>query len=190
MKSNGGRRNSGRPAPAANPDEVATVRTDAIDLDLLLRISEDARSSVRGLAAKVGMSAPPVSERLARLERQGVISGYRAEIDWARLGYRLVAFISVICVQGFEQSRTVAALEELPEVESVDLVTGSADLLVRLRVRDIDHLRVCIMGGVWNVPGIERTETSICLGRAARIPFQTKLVRALLEEERGRRASS
>lgn len=167
------------PHHAARPD-VTPVHADAVDLAIVLCLARDARRSIRNIASEIGMSPPPVAERLARLEARGVIAGYRADINWGLLGYGLVAYISVTCIQGFEQGRTVEALDALPEVEKVDLVTGGADLLVRLRVKDTEHLRACIFNGVWNVPGLERTETCICLSGSRPAPFEPKFAEALV----------
>jgi Lrp/AsnC family leucine-responsive transcriptional regulator len=167
------------PHQTARP-EVTPVSADPLDLAILLCLARDARRSIRNIAAEIGMSPPPVAERLAKLEAKGVIAGYHASIDWGILGYGLVAYVSVTCIQGFEQAATVQALEALPEVEQVDLVTGNADLLVRLRVKDTEHLRALIFNGVWNVPGLERTETCICLSGSHRVPFEPKFAEALV----------
>ncbi|MHB1500536.1 MAG: Lrp/AsnC family transcriptional regulator [Candidatus Dormibacteria bacterium] len=154
---------------------------DAIDLAILVLLLRDARSSVRRIAAGVGMSAPAVSERIARLERNGVVRGYRAEVDWARLGYGLTAHLMVTGVQGWEQIETVEALRHLHEVESVEVVTGTADLVVRVRVRDHAHLRECLFERIWKVAGVHRTETMICLGEDSAKPFDLELAESLLE---------
>ncbi len=154
---------------------------DAIDLSILVLLLRDARSSVRKIAAGVGMSAPAVSERIARLERQGVIRGYRAEVDWARLGYGLTAYLMITGVQGWEQTETVEALRQLREVETVEVVTGTADLVVRVRVRDQAHLRECLFERIWKVPGVHRTETMICLGEDSAKPFALELAESWLE---------
>lgn len=110
------------------------------------------------------MSAPAVAERLARLERSGVIRGYRVEIDRAQLGFPLVAYIGAVTVQGADQVRLVEALRDLREVEDVHIVTGPMDLLVRVRVRDTSHLRRLLFEEIWSIEGIERTETFVSLG--------------------------
>lgn len=161
-----------RPTSAGLPDQT--------DLRILVLLLRDARRSVRGIAAEVGMSAPAVAERIARLERQGIIRGYRAEVDWSRLGYGLLIYIRVTSVQGFEQSATVAGLRALSEVEQVEIVTGDSDMLVRLRVTDQEHLRRCLFERVWKVPGIERTETLICLGELPPKAFDLELAESLL----------
>jgi len=135
-----------------------------MDRGILRLLVQDARMSVRKISRQVGMSAPAVAERIARLERAGVIRGYRADIDRAALGFPLVVYVGVVAVQGADQPDVVDRLRAMPEVEDVHIVTGPKDLLVRLRVRDHEHLRDALFDRIWNVPGIERTETYISLG--------------------------
>jgi Lrp/AsnC family transcriptional regulator, leucine-responsive regulatory protein len=138
---------------------------DPQDLAILRLLATDARMSQRRIAREVGMSPPAVAERMARLERSGVVRGYRAEIDRSALGYPLIVYIGVVAVQGADQPKVVQALRELPEVEDVHVVTGPKDLLVRLRVRDHEHLKTALFDRIWSMPGIDRTETYISLGQ-------------------------
>lgn len=163
---------------------------DPVDLEILVLLLRDARRSVRGIAAEVGMSAPAVAERIARLERHGVIRGYRAEIDWCRLGYGLLVYVRITGVQGSEQSETVARLRKLPEVEQVEVVTGDSDLLVRLRARDQQHLRDVLFERVWKISGIERTETLLCLGELPAKSFDLELIESLLHQVEALRSAA
>jgi Lrp/AsnC family leucine-responsive transcriptional regulator len=74
-------------------------------------------------------------------------------------------YIGVVAVQGADQPQVVRALRDLPEVEDVHVVTGPKDLLVRLRVRDHEHLKDALFDRIWKLPGIDRTETYISLGQ-------------------------
>jgi Lrp/AsnC family transcriptional regulator, leucine-responsive regulatory protein len=132
---------------------------------ILRLLGRDARMSQRRLAREVGMSPPAVAERIARLERAGVIRGYRADIDRTALGFGLVVYVGVVAVQGGDQRDVVRSLRGLPEVEDVHVVTGPRDLLVRLRLRDHEHLRDVLFDRIWNLRGVERTETYISLGQ-------------------------
>ena len=87
-------------APLAKLTDVANpstpkIEVDDLDLALLAALASDARQSRRALARQVEMSAPAVADRLARLERSGVIRGYRVDVDWAALGYPVVVYIAV-----------------------------------------------------------------------------------------------
>ncbi|HEX5406991.1 MAG TPA: Lrp/AsnC family transcriptional regulator [Pseudonocardiaceae bacterium] len=139
------------------------VPLDSVDLKLLLLLSGDARISQRSLARELGMSPPAVADRLARLHRQGVITGYGVRLDWSALGYPTIVYLTVTAVQGYEQGTIMARLAALPEVEEVMLVTGAFDMLVRVRVRDHTHLRDLLINSVWQIEGIQRTETSLTI---------------------------
>lgn len=145
--------------PPADPAEGL----DETDLALLRLLLEDARRSQRQLGQLVSMSAPAVGARVARLERLGIVTGYRVELSWPKLGLPLVAYIGAVTGQHGEQPAVIAALREMPEVEQVDMLTGPLDLMIRVRVRDHEHLRHCLIDGVWRIPGIQRTETFVVL---------------------------
>lgn len=162
--------------PLPRPD----LPVDEVDLALLRLLAGDARVSQRGLARQVGMSAPAVGERLSRLERLGVLRGYRAEIDFAALGAPLIVFLGIVAVQGHDQRDLIAALRALPEVESVDVITGPLDLLVRLRLRDHAHLRDTLFERIWALAGVQRTETFISLDSMAPKDFGGSFISALL----------
>jgi DNA-binding Lrp family transcriptional regulator len=132
---------------------------DATDLALLKILVADCRTSQRRIATMLGVSAPTVGERMARLERNGVITGYSAQVDWSVVGYGQVVFLSIEAGPAYDVAAIMAALWELAEVEDVTLVTGELDLLIRMRVRDYGELRTILMDQVWRIPGIQRTAT-------------------------------
>ena len=146
---------------AAAPATPAPL--DAVDLRLLLLLSRDARLSQRSLARELSMSAPAIAERIARLERQGVITGYGVRLDWGALGLPTIVYLTITAMHGYQQGVIMDELTALPEVEEVLLMTGGFDMLVRLRVRDDSHLRDLLLNRVWQIEGIQRTETSITI---------------------------
>ncbi len=159
------------PAPLARLADVATpsqekVEVDDLDLTLLRALAADARQSQRALARAVGMSPPAIADRLARLERAGAIRGYRVDIDWAALGYPVVVYLAVTAGPGMDLSEIIRAIRALPEAQSMSVVTGAFDLLVRLRVRDHTHLRDLLLTSIFQIPGVQRTETFLSLAEA------------------------
>lgn len=166
------------------------ARLDAIDMRILRLLSEDSRQSQRSLARELSMSPPAVGERIVRLERAGVIRGYTVDIDWADLGLPMVAFIDVVSVQGAVQRRLLARLSELPSVDGVDVVTGSSDLRVHLRVRDHTHLREVLFGEILPLEEIQRTETLICLESMPHKNFAAAMLAALIEKDSVSRATA
>lgn len=115
-------------------------RTDRKILDLLQR---QGRMSMTELAEQIGLSTSPCSERVKRLERAGVITGYHARIDPAALGRTLLIFVEITLAAKsgdvFDQMRQ--ELLHVPEVMECHLVSGSFDYLVKARLRAMGEYR-------------------------------------------------
>jgi DNA-binding Lrp family transcriptional regulator len=178
-------------APLARLTEVSTpatpkVEVDELDLALLRVLATDARQSQRALARAIEMSAPAVADRLARMERSGVIRGYRVDIDWAALGYPVVVYVAVTAGAGMDLSEIIKTLRALPEAEDMSVVTGGLDLLVRLRVRDHAHLRELLLTEIFTINGVQRTETFLSLADVEPANFTA----GLLEQMSERRGAS
>jgi Lrp/AsnC family transcriptional regulator, leucine-responsive regulatory protein len=167
-------------APLAGLTEVsvplAPTVEDESDLALLRALAQDARQSQRALARTIEMSAPAVADRLARLERAGVIRGYRVDIDWAALGYPVVVYLAVTAGPGMDLSEIIKAISALPEAQDMSVVTGGMDLLVRLRVRDHAHLRELLLTQIFKINGVQRTETFLSLADVEPANFTAALL--------------
>jgi DNA-binding Lrp family transcriptional regulator len=107
------------------------------------------------------MSPGAISERIARMEERGVILGYHARINPAALGYGLEAIVGLQTRQGPALADTLATLLAIPEVEAVSLVTGQWDVVVRIRVRDHQHLRSVVLDTIWPMPAFRHSETMV-----------------------------
>jgi Lrp/AsnC family transcriptional regulator, leucine-responsive regulatory protein len=178
-------------APFARLAEVTSaappaVEVDSLDLALLHALATDARQSQRALARQVEMSPPAVADRIARLERLGAIKGYRVDVDWAALGYPVVVYIAVTASPGVDLSEIINAIRALPEAEDMSVVTGGLDMLVRLRVRDHAHLRELLLAEIFQINGVQRTETFLSLADVEPDNFTA----AMLEQMRQRRGDA
>jgi Lrp/AsnC family leucine-responsive transcriptional regulator len=110
---------------------------------LLAELQADARLSLAELGRRVGLSSPAVAERLARLERDGVIRGHHADVDPRALGYPLSVVIRIRPAP--RRLRDVAsAAAGSPEVVECDRITGEDCFVVRAHVRDVGHLEELI----------------------------------------------
>ena len=147
-------------AEVVAPQQPA-VPLDETDLGLLRLLSADARISQRQLAVQLGVSAPTVGERLSRLERLGVIRGYTVDVNWEALGFGVPVFVSIKAAAGYDVAQIMKSLWAITEVETVTLVTGSLDLLIKLRVRNDTHLRSVLLNQVWQISGMQGTETML-----------------------------
>lgn len=112
---------------------------DAIDQAILTQLHQDARTSLKELAERVGLSSPSVSERLRRLEERGVVRAFTVDIEPRALGYQLQAIVHIRPLPG-----QLAAVERLirdtPEFCECDKVTGDDCFVARVYVRTIEQL--------------------------------------------------
>ena len=124
---------------------MASIRKSLDDTDrrLLAVLQQEARISLAELGRRVGLSAPAVADRVSRLEREEVITGYRAEVDPRRLGLDLTAVIRVRPAPG--QLQNVAALSQrVGEVVECRRITGEDCYIATAHVRDVEHLEEII----------------------------------------------
>jgi len=116
---------------------------DATNLRLLGELQRDARLSLAELGRRVGLSSPAVAERLGRLERDGVIRGYRADIDPRALGYPLGAVIRVRPAPR-QIPKVAEVARATPEVVECHRITGEDCFFIKAHIRSVDHLEEVI----------------------------------------------
>ena len=112
---------------------------DDVNLRILAELQAEGRVGMAELGRRVGLSAPAVSERVQRLERAGVITGYRAELEPAALGYPISAIVRIRPSPG-QLQRIPEIARETPEVAECHRITGEDCYLLRLHLRSIDEL--------------------------------------------------
>ena len=136
---------------------------DRIDVGLLAALQEDARQTVKELAARVGLSPSATHERVRALTRDGVVTGTHAAVDPRALGIGLQALVQVQLRH--HERDSVATFRAhalgLPETVAVTHLTGTVDFLVHVAVRDTDHLRALTLESFTTRPEVSRIETSI-----------------------------
>jgi len=119
------------------------IALDGTNIALLDQIRADTRVSNAELGRRVGLSAPAVAERLARLEEAGVIRGYRAELDPRALGYALSVVLRIRPAPR-ELKKVAELAQRTPEVVECHRITGDDCYFMRLWVRDVEHLEEVI----------------------------------------------
>ncbi|AOX17114.1 Lrp/AsnC family transcriptional regulator [Kozakia baliensis] len=114
---------------------------DAIDRQIVVELQEDGRMTNVELARRIGISAPPCLRRVRRLEETGIIRGYHAEVDAAKLGWSLTLFalIGLESQKGSVLEAFEAQIAQWPEVRECHMIRGGGDFLVRLVARDAAH---------------------------------------------------
>jgi Lrp/AsnC family transcriptional regulator, leucine-responsive regulatory protein len=127
---------SARPAQGL-PDGKSLL--DEVNRRLLGLLAEDPRLTASELARRVGMSAPAVRERIARLEQAGVIRGYRLDIDPAAVGLPVAAWVRVRPGPG-QLPRIAVLAAQVPEVSECHRISGEDCFLLKVHVPTIEAL--------------------------------------------------
>ena len=104
---------------------------DKIDMKLIGLLQENARYSLKQLAEQVFLSSPAVSSRIERLEKEGYITGYQAEIDMLKLGYHITAFINLEMAPKLKNT-FYPFIESCPNVLECNCVTGNYSMLIKV----------------------------------------------------------
>lgn len=146
---------------------MSRSKIDEIDRRILRCLHADGRATLQDLSAAVGLSATPVGRRLRALEASGIITGYRAMIDEAALGFGVSVFVSVRLDRQIDGALATfeASIRALPEVVDCWLMTGNRDYLLRVATADLAEFESFLVGRLTKVPGVASIESSIPLRR-------------------------
>lgn len=140
---------------------IPTVPLDRLDRRILRLLQAEGRLTHVELAERIGLSPTAATERVKRLVRDGVIAGYAARLDPAKLGLGLLVFVEVTLdrttADVFEKFD--AAVRRAPEVLECHLVAGGFDYLVKARVPDMAHYRKFLGEVLLGLPGVRATHT-------------------------------
>ena len=112
---------------------------DAIDEKILELLQDNARTSIKDIASQVFLSSPAVTARIERLERNGVIRGYHAQINSDALGYRIKAFIS-LDLDPIQKDDFYPFIQRMPNVIECNCITGEYSMLIEVGFYNTDEL--------------------------------------------------
>lgn len=140
---------------------------DPHDIRILRELARDGRIPLQALAEHIGLSATPTARRLRRLEERGVVTGYRAVIDEAALGFDVSVFISVQLDRQVDDAlaRFEREIARFDEVVDCWLMTGDRDYLLRVVTRTMREFEQFLTGRLTKVPGVASIQSSIPLRR-------------------------
>jgi Lrp/AsnC family leucine-responsive transcriptional regulator len=139
---------------------------DEIDRKIIAALQADGRLSILALAEMVGLSPSPCARRVRLLEEAGIISGYVAVVDQAKVGLPISVFASIKLERQREEEldRFSQAVARWPEVVDCFLMTGQRDYLLRIVVRDLEAYERFLKGKLTRLDGVASIESSFALG--------------------------
>jgi Lrp/AsnC family leucine-responsive transcriptional regulator len=127
----------------ANQRRNGAIAEDPTNRRIVGELQGDARLSLAELGRRVGLSSPAVAERVQRLEDEGVIAGYRAEIDPRAFGYALTAVVRVRPTPR-QLPKVAEVARAAPEVVECHRITGEDCFFLKAHVRSVEHLEELI----------------------------------------------
>jgi Lrp/AsnC family transcriptional regulator, leucine-responsive regulatory protein len=138
------------------------VRLDEIDVAILELLQKNARIKRNEIAEKVGLSLPSASDRLRKLEEQGIVTGYHAKLDAKRLGRDITAFVVVTVDSSRHFHAFVEHASGIDEILECHAVTGTGTHLLKVRTENTGSLER-LLAKVQSWLGVVGTATSIVL---------------------------
>ncbi|KUR77606.1 ArsR family transcriptional regulator [Novosphingobium sp. Fuku2-ISO-50] len=144
---------------------VMAVDLDDFDRKILDTLRKDGRITFTELAHKVGLSKTPCQQRVRRLVDSGVIVGFRAIVDPAKVGLDHVAFTEVKLSDTREAAlgEFNAAVRLIPEVEECHMIASSFDYLLKVRTADIRRYRWVLGEKISSLPHVASTSTFVAM---------------------------
>lgn len=138
---------------------------DRIDLKILRLLQKDGRLSNVELSRQINLSPAPCLTRVKKLEQEGYILRYRAELNADKLGLSLLAYVEITL------DRTTSdvfdlfkdAVQSIPEIEECQMVAGGFDYLIKVRCADMDAYRSLLGDKIATIKGISQTHTYVVM---------------------------
>lgn len=140
-------------------------KLDKLDRKILKALQEDGRIAMKDLAERVGLTVTPCIERVKRMERDQVITGYYARVDPAQLGAALLVFVEITLGNKsgnmFDQFRR--EVQKIPEVLECHLVSGDFDYLIKARIGEMADYRKLLGDILLQLPGAVQSKSYVVM---------------------------
>lgn len=136
-------------------------KLDAIDRRILNVLQAHGRLSIVDLAERVHLTKTPCSERVKRLERDGIIAGYSANLNPAEvdMGHVMIVHVNLSKTSDSSLEEFNRAVKLIPEVQSCLMIAGPFDYMLRVRTRDIAQFREVLGEQISQLPSVMQTHS-------------------------------
>ncbi len=148
-----------------SPETLSPIRLDITDVEILRHLQADGRLSNIELSKRVHLSPTPCLNRVKRMEREGVITGYGAFVDPSKLDAAMLVFVEVVLDRTTEDvfAQFKQAVMDIPEVQECHLLSGGYDYLIKARVKDMAAYRSFLGQSLVSLPSVRETHTYVVM---------------------------
>jgi Lrp/AsnC family leucine-responsive transcriptional regulator len=140
-------------------------KLDSIDRRILAELQTNGRLPIVELANRVHLTKTPCAERVKRLERAGIITGYMATLDAKAMGAGNVIIVHVTLKQTSDNAFELfnAAVKRIPQVQGCYLLAGQFDYMLKVRTSDITEYRNVLADQIGRLPGVQLTHSYVAM---------------------------
>ena len=142
---------------------------DEKDEKILKLLKENSKLSTQQMAKKILMPITTIHNRIKKLEKEGIIKRYTVELNNKKVGKNVAAYIHITVDYKLlkeikiSQHELAKKLKQHEFIEEAAMVTGGTDIIIKVRVKDIDELDDFVTKRLRNINGIEKTQTMVIL---------------------------
>lgn len=145
-------------------------RIDETDRKILSYLVKDSRTPFLEIARQCGVSGAAIHQRIAKLERSGIIEGFSLNVKPSTLGLGVCAFIMITLTEDNKYSEVVKFLKKIPEIVECHFITGKASIMIKVYCSDNDHLMELLLSTIQKIPYVESSDTILSLNEAFKRP--------------------
>ena len=148
---------------------IKTSRMDEKDGRILMALKKNAKFTTSQLSKITGLPITTVHNRIRRMQQEGIIKKYTIVPDYKKLDRGISAYVLVAVTyrgpngEKYSQEKIAKTIKRMKDVEEVSIVTGETDILIKIRVRDIDTLNDYVIKSLREIEGVDKTKTLIIL---------------------------
>jgi len=145
---------------------------DKKDEQIIEILKENSKLSTQQISKKTSIPITTVHNRIKKLEKEGVIKRYTLELDNKKLGKDIAAYINIVVdyrllkEKNLSQHELARKLKQHEFVEEAAMITGGTDLIIKVRVKNLDQLDNFVTKYLRNIEGVEKTQTMVILNEA------------------------
>lgn len=141
------------------------IKIDKTDKQILRFLQKDSNITIRELSKALSLSTTPIFKRIKRMEELGIIEGYHAKLNPEKLGKKLFAFVQVSLKEHTKAKvhKMMDKLVKMDEIQECHYVTGGADLLLKVLVKDMEAYNHFVTEKLFTVSNISRIESLLSL---------------------------
>jgi len=140
------------------------MNLDKKDLKILQMLEQNSELTSNQISKKTNIPITTIHNRIKKLKQNEIIKNYTIKINFEKIGKPIKAYIQIsVNQQKLSQEEIAEKIKKLENIESVDIVTGSTDILIQTRAKTMQDLNNLITHKLRNIVGIDKTQTMIVL---------------------------